>query len=568
MNVISFVSKHARAGQRQLLSLSRRRFSGTAAPLSLVLLLACSPAGAQSGTEIRLPDGAVYHGETQHGRLQGEGRLDWPNGNWLRANFKDGLANDQGEHHLVTGTHYQGSFQAGLYEGKGVLTTPAGRYEGQFHQGLFHGKGFLESADGWRYQGEFVKGVMQGEGSRTDSDGSEYSGTFRNGQLNGQGQWADLEGNFYEGGFIDSLFSGKGRYQSADGSIWVGTFKRGELTGQGTFTGADGSRYSGVFKNWLYHGQGRFTDAEGRLYIGHFIEGKFDGHGVLTYPDGRREAGLWSEGQRLRNEHGVYQPDPLERGLLEQGQRLDQALASVLPSTAGIELYGISLGGDGQQKVFQREADYVADLLTGRFKARSVIRLINQRDPLAANPLATRENLHQAIQTLAERSGNEDLIVLYLTSHGSADHRLALSEPGLELANLPATELAALLTPLKQRDKVVIVSACYSGGFIPPLKDEHTLVMTAARADRTSFGCTDEADFTYFGRALFAEAFQKTDDLQKAFTEASNIVAEREVSQGFEPSEPQIWAPPAVLKKWRLLRAAQDEHVALSTPET
>jgi hypothetical protein len=81
--------------------------------------------------------------------------------------------------------------------------------------------------------------------------------------------------------------------------------------------------------------------------------------------------------------------------------------------------------------------------------------------------------------------------------------------------------------------------------------------MTAARADRVSFGCAEENDFTYFGRALFAEAFAETDDLQRAFELAKAKVAEREQAEDFEPSEPQLWAPPAVLAHWRAMRASQ-----------
>ncbi|MGV8611028.1 C13 family peptidase, partial [Pseudomonas aeruginosa] len=127
-------------------------------------------------------------------------------------------------------------------------------------------------------------------------------------------------------------------------------------------------------------------------------------------------------------------------------------------------------------------------LLGQRFAARGVIRLVNHRDHFGDRPLATRESLSRAVRTLAERSGPEDLVFIYLTSHGSSDHQLALDMPGLNLGDLPAAELAELLAPLRQRDKVLVVSACYSGGFIPPLKDERTLILTAARADRVSFG--------------------------------------------------------------------------------
>ena len=159
--------------------------------------------------------------------------------------------------------------------------------------------------------------------------------------------------------------------------------------------------------------------------------------------------------------------------------------------------------------------------------------------------MATRENLRRAALTLAERSGPEDLIFIYLTSHGTSEHELVLDQPRMELSDLPADELAAVLAPLKNRDKIIVISSCYSGGFIPALKDERTLIMTASRADRVSFGCSEEANFTYFGDALFAQALNQTDDLEQAFKLAKATVAERELADSFEASEPQIWAPKA-----------------------
>ena len=84
--------------------------------------------------------------------------------------------------------------------------------------------------------------------------------------------------------------------------------------------------------------------------------------------------------------------------------------------------------------------------------------------------------------------------------------------------------------------------------------------MTAARADRVSFGCSEENDFTYFGRALFAEALNETDDLARAFELAKTRVAEREQADDFEPSEPQLWAPKPVLEHWKKLRRQQAEE--------
>ncbi|EPN46144.1 C13 family peptidase, partial [Pseudomonas syringae] len=328
--------------------------------------------------------------------------------------------------------------------------------------------------------------------------------------------------------------------------------------------GSDGSRYQGDFDNWRFMGQGQLQLADGSRYVGQFADDTYQGNGVLTSPDGKEQRGIWANGQRVRDAKGKLLPDVLEAGLLAQGTLLDKALAAVPASTPATELYTLVVAGDGKQSVFMREADYVSNLLKSRFGAVGQVGLVNHRDHMDDRPMATRETITRAVQTLAQRTGPEDLVFIYLTSHGTQDHELVLDQPRLSLADLPADALAAALAPLKNRDKVVVISACYSGGFIPDLKDERTLIMTASRADRVSFGCSEEADFTYFGDALFAKALVETDDLQQAFNEAKAYVAQRETEDNFEASEPQIWAPKGVLARWQQLRKNQAER-ALNT---
>ncbi|WP_277052664.1 C13 family peptidase [Zestomonas thermotolerans] len=550
-------------------------------PCLLVLLLAaCGEGDPLTPPDALLPDGGRYRGQIVDGLLQGPGRLDYANGSWFEGHFKDGLLDGPGEWHGPNGERYVGEFRRGLFHGNGTLTYGNGtryqgafengrmhglgrleqsgsRYQGEFRNDQFNGLGKLERDDGSSFQGQFSNGQPNGTGVRIDSDGSQFAGAFRNGRLNGQGTYQSQEGDQYSGTFVDDQFAGKGRYQSAAGDIWSGEFRDGALNGLGEFLGADGSHYQGRFRDWLFHGEGVLRQPDGSVYEGHFAEGQFHGRGRLSRADGSVLGGLWREGQRVRDEQDRPLPDPLELGLLRQGALLDASLAALPASTPALELYSLSLAGDGKQSVFLREADYVSQLLRQRFGAFGQITLVNHRDHLADRPLATRENLRRAVQTLAERSGAEDLIFIYLTSHGSPGHELVLDQPRLALADLPAAELAELLAPLRERDKVVVISACYSGGFLPGLKDERTLVITAARADRVSFGCSEENDFTYFGKAFFGQALNETDDLERAFQRARELIAERERSDGFEPSEPQIWAPQGVLQRWRQLRENQ-----------
>ncbi|MDD2046948.1 C13 family peptidase [Pseudomonas putida] len=549
-------------------------------PLALTLLLAaCGDGEPLSPPDARLPDGGRFRGQVVDGLLQGEGRIDYPNGSWYAGNFLNGQWHGQGEWHGSNGEVYRGQFQQGLFHGQGTLKTPGssyiggfklGRrdgegtlketgllYRGQFKDDQYSGAGHLELADGSQYQGLFARGKPNGEGIRSDATGNQFSGRFVNGQLEGSGTFNSAEGDQYIGAFRDNHLEGRGRYESTDGDVWIGQFKDGTLNGKGELIGADGSHYQGNFVDWRFSGKGRLQLADGSLYVGGFDNDTYQGHGRLTLSDGSSQSGYWVNGQRVRDDQGRLLPDPLELALLNQGRLLEQAQAKVPASTPEIELYSLALAGDGKQSVFLREADYVSNLLKSRFGAVGQINLVNHRDHLDDRPLATRENLTRAARTLAERSGPEDLVFIYLTSHGSHEHELVLDLPRMQLADLPADALASALAPLKDRHKVIVISACYSGGYIDALKDNMTLIMTASRADRVSFGCSEEADFTYFGDALFAQALNQTDDLRQAFDLASASVAERETAQGFEASEPQIWAPSEVLAHWQRLRQQQ-----------
>lgn len=550
------------------------------APLALTLMLtACGDGESLLPPDARLPDGGRYRGELVNGLLQGQGRVDYPNGSWYAGTFDKGQWHGQGEWHGSNGEVYRGNFQQGLFDGQGTLTTHGGSYTGGFKLGRregegtlkenamtyrgefkddqYSGLGRLELDDGSSYQGQFAHGKPNGEGQRGDASGNQFSGHFINGQLEGNGTFNSADGDIYVGGFKNNQLHGKGRYENADGDVWLGQFKEGALTGKGELIGADGSHYIGYFNDWRFSGQGRLNLSDGSFYIGGFDSDSYAGRGTLVLTDGTVLSGTWINGQRVRDADGKLLPDTLELGLLAQGRLLDEALANVPASTPAVELYTLTLGGDGKQSVFLRESDYVANMLASRFGAFGQIRLVNHRDHLSDRPMATRENLRRAALTLAERTGPEDLVFIYLTSHGTAEHELVLDQPRMELADLPADELAAVLAPLKNRDKIIVISACYSGGFIPALKDERTLIMTASRADRVSFGCSEEANFTYFGDALFAQALNQTDDLEQAFKLAKATVAERELADNFEASEPQIWAPKTVLAHWQLLRKQQ-----------
>lgn len=235
-------------------------------------------------------------------------------------------------------------------------------------------------------------------------------------------------------------------------------------------------------------------------------------------------------------------PTP-EQVLYAQPRMMRDALAQLGPRVPGQpNLYLLAFAGDGGEDVFRNEAEYAARLFAQRFGA-SVHSLVLENNPatLTTRPLASWSNLETALEGLGKvMQPDEDILLLYLTSHGSEDHDLLLDMDPLPLDQLGASDLAGILAMHPFKWKVVVVNACYSGGFVPPLRGPGTLVLTAARTDRSSFGCGSDADITYFGKAWLADALNRTDSFVDAFKRASGEISRWERQDKLTPSEPQI----------------------------
>lgn len=232
-----------------------------------------------------------------------------------------------------------------------------------------------------------------------------------------------------------------------------------------------------------------------------------------------------------------------ERVLYNQPQLLDRAIRGLAPERPGhTDLYWIAFGGDGTESVFRNEAEYLGTLMAQRFDARGRgIVLLNHPDTTDRRPLATRTALERALRGVARvMDPQEDLLLVFLTLHGSEDHHLMVTMPPLPLDPIDPDWLARTLDRSRVGPQLVVVSACYSGGFLPALESPSRVVMTAARADRPSFGCGPDSDITYFGRALLVDALNRTLDFRQAFELARRGVDARERREGFEPSEPQL----------------------------
>lgn len=395
-------------------------------------------------------------------------------------------------------------------------------------------------------------------------DGSKYWGALRFSQPHGHGYLSGPDGRSYEGDFVDGRFHGRGRVTTPTRDVYDGQFVDGQFTGSGRFTGHDGVSYEGEFKQWMFDGQGHLKLPNGDEYQGGFQRGAYEGQGTLKYARARaegrtQETGVWHRGKLDNAAEREGFALNVETALYRQRPLLDAALAGVEPSERGrINLYLLAIAGDGSQEVFRREVEFVRNQFDRDFGTRGrSLALVNSRRTVATAPMATLTSIREAIKTIAARMDRDnDILFLYLTSHGAKDHEFQLSQKAMTLRGLRPQELARMLGEARIRWKVVLVSACYSGGFVEPLKSESTMVITAARADRTSFGCSDENDFTYFGRAFFKEALPASGSFFEAFTRAQALVGEwekKDKTPEAERSLPQVYSPLPLaeqLKRW------------------
>jgi hypothetical protein len=248
-------------------------------------------------------------------------------------------------------------------------------------------------------------------------------------------------------------------------------------------------------------------------------------------------------------------PTP-EQVLYAQPQMVRDALAKLAPRVPGKpNLYLVAFAGDGSEDVFRNEAEYAARLFRRRFGASThALVLENNRASLDTHPLASWSNLEGVLDGLAKVMQPDDILMLYLSTHGSEDHELLVDMDPLPLDQIGAQDLAGILKEHPFKWKVVVVNACYSGGFIPPLAGDGTLVLTAARSDHSSFGCGNESELTYFGHAWLVDALNRTDNFADAFARAKVEIAQWEQRDKLTPSEPQSYVGKGIraqLDAWR-----------------
>ena len=246
-------------------------------------------------------------------------------------------------------------------------------------------------------------------------------------------------------------------------------------------------------------------------------------------------------------DRGVQQPEymalPLPPAeLLAEHRRLDAALARLQPQRPGtVDAYAVVVALDSD-RVFNREAREAGRVLASRFDAagRTIV-LAADEGASKGDAAGSPQSLELALARIAElMDRSEDVLVLYSTSHGEPDSGLIYKDLLRGAGVITPARLADDLKTLGIRNRLLILQACFSGQFVSALKNPNSIVVTAAAADRSSFGCDAGNDWTYFGDALVNHALRQPLPLDTQLRRAAILIGAAEDRDKLTPSNPQV----------------------------
>lgn len=160
-------------------------------------------------------------------------------------------------------------------------------------------------------------------------------------------------------------------------------------------------------------------------------------------------------------------------------------------------------------------------------------------DPETNPARAETDAIYQSFTRLARQTSGG--CFLHFTSHGAPQGILI----GTQLMT-PRAFSQLVNDACSDKITVAIISACYSGIFIPALRADTRMIFTAARPDRTSFGCGEADEYTFFDQCVL-ESLPKSENFPVLAYNTQDCVAAREKANGaLPPSEPQVYVGAAV----------------------
>ena len=208
---------------------------------------------------------------------------------------------------------------------------------------------------------------------------------------------------------------------------------------------------------------------------------------------------------------------------------------------AGPRLWFAGFAMNATSKAFEGDLQ----LASSRFHTLGgpVLRYAFSNPPVAGplrRPLATGRTLTESLAQIGGQLRDGDIVVVLVSTHGT-DRLLSVNVGGRERDPVGAEQLAQALAPLRDTPTVVLLSACYSGSLVPALQRDNRIVLTAAAADRSSWGCAFESRNTFFIEELLGPGFDASRPLVQLMDQAKGRITARETALKLKPSQPQLW---------------------------
>lgn len=214
-------------------------------------------------------------------------------------------------------------------------------------------------------------------------------------------------------------------------------------------------------------------------------------------------------------------------------------VAAAAPASMPLQWKALAAGGDDSIPVFDNAVDRFAELMSGP-DVREVLRYTSTPARATADrPIATVAALDDGLHALQPGPGEACLV--FVTSHGARDG-LLMKQDLDENQRLNPSRFAQMLdASCGEAPTVAIVSGCFSGIFLSRFTEtSNRIILTAARRDHTSFGCSADEEFTYFDACLF-DAWPLSATWETLFDRTAACVRQKESELGFPHSQPQAW---------------------------
>ena len=149
----------------------------------------------------------------------------------------------------------------------------------------------------------------------------------------------------------------------------------------------------------------------------------------------------------------------------------------------------------------------------------------------------TVQNFKTSVEAM--QPGKNGACLVHMTSHGSKGAGFNMGRFKLD----PTVLDDALERGCGDKPTVVLISACFSGIYTQEqagLRKPNRIILTAARHDRTSFGCSADAVYTFWDGCLI-ENLPKSKTWSDLSTNIRQCITTKESRSNFTPSEPQAF---------------------------